>query len=104
MNKKRWEDWIFSFFLRDEAWALVDLLWFKYSIIIEQLKTKIEVFTENGDITVSWQELVKTIPALTTKDFSTWTYQIEYKIENPTGNIFITDRVAFECISTLHYN
>lgn len=102
-TKKKWEDWQFSFYLKNTTWTLVDLNWYKYSIVVEKNKWP-EVLRESWEITISAQELIKTIPASTTKDFATWQYSIEYRMENPSWNIFITDKVIFDCVNTLHFN
>lgn len=103
MNKRKWEDWQFSFYLQNSSWQLVDLNWYTYSIVIES-KWKVEILRENWEITISWQELIKIIPASQTKDLATWTYNIEYKITSPEWNTFITEKQPFEVVSTLHYN
>lgn len=101
--KKRWEDWIFSFYIKNSSWVLVDLNWYSYSIVIEWDKW-VEIFRESWNINISSQELIKTIPANETALLKEWDYNIEYKIITPTLNTFITDKIKFKCTNTLHYN
>ena len=102
-NKKKWEDWVFYFSLQDENWSVVDLNWYEYSIVIEA-KWWEEILRESWIITETAQELIKTIPADTTKDLSTFIYGIEYKIKDTNWNTFISSEEQFQCIWTLHYN
>ncbi len=102
-TKKIWEDWIFFFSLKNESWSIVDLNWYSYSIVIEK-KGWTEILREGWEITQTAQELIKTIPASETQNLTIWQYYIEYKITDTNDNTFITDKILFEVISTLHYN
>lgn len=101
-QKKRGEDWIFEFYLRNESDQLIDLFWYKYSIVIEK-KWWAEILRESWDITSHWEELIKVIPGSETQS-QVGIFQIEYKIEDINWNTFITDKVEFESINTLHFN
>lgn len=102
-TKKIWEDWIFFFSLKNESWSLIDLNWYEISVVVEK-RNKVEILREKTIVTQTAQEFIKTIPASLTKTLDIWEYSIEYELLNLNWNTFITNKVLFQVVSTLHYN